>query len=385
LNIVDIFIIVFALAFAAYGWERGLIGSALPLAGFVGGAAAGARIGQALLADGAESQYAPVVALFSGVLLGTFVAMMLGGVADLIRGRLRRDGGLAAVDGLGGATLLAALALLFAWAAGAVALHTPSPETRQIREAVQRSTILAALNDVMPPSGPLLNVLRRIDLRPEVPGPEARVGSPDRGILGDPDVQRASQSTVRVLGTACGLQVGGSGWVAGPDLVVTNAHVVAGQDDTTVVPQGGGAPLGAQAVHYQPRNDLAVLRVEGLGAPGLPLAGDPAPETPGAAIGYPEGGSLTLTPARLGETRTVVSQDSYGRSPVRRPMTPFRGAVQRGNSGGPVVDGEGRVLTTVFAAAVNGRPPSGLGVPNAVVRNALAGPLNPTDTGPCAA
>jgi S1-C subfamily serine protease len=66
-------------------------------------------------------------------------------------------------------------------------------------------------------------------------------------------------------------------------------------------------------------------------------------------------------------------------------MTPFRGAVRSGNSGGPAVDGDGDVLTTVFAASVGDGPPSGLGVPNGVVAEALSGALAPTDTGPCAA
>jgi S1-C subfamily serine protease len=383
-SIVDIFIVVFVVALAAFGYERGLLGSALPLAGFLGGAALGARIGEALLAEGAESEYAPLVAVAGGVLLGAFAAVALDGVAQVLRGRMGRTGGLRMVDGLGGAALLAVLALTLAWAFGAVALNTPGPDTRQLREAVQRSTILSALNDIAPPSGPLLNVLRRIDPRPEVRGPEADVGPPDPGILDDPDVERAGASTVRVLGTACGLGVEGSGWVAAPELVVTNAHVIAGQDDTTVtLPEG--TELGAEAVHYDPANDLAVLQVDDLGASALTLVDSPARGTEAAVLGYPENGPLTATPARLGRTGEVISEDSYGRGPVRRTMTSFRGAVRHGNSGGPAVDAAGRVLTTVFAASVGGGPPSGLGVPNAVTEDALDGPLEPTDTGPYAA
>jgi S1-C subfamily serine protease len=188
---------------------------------------------------------------------------------------------------------------------------------------------------------------------------------------------------VKVLGTACGLGVEGSGWVAGPGLVVTNAHVVAGQDDTAVTPPGGGE-LGAETVHYDPANDLAVLQVDGLSAPALPLVSAPERGTEAAVLGYPENGPLTTTPARLGQTGEVISEDSYGRGPVRRTMTSFRGAVRHGNSGGPAVDAAGRVLTTVFAASVGDGPASGLGVPNEVVSDALQGDLAPTDTGPCA-
>ena len=102
-------------------------------------------------------------------------------------------------------------------------------------------------------------------------------------------------------------------------------------------------------------------------------------------VGFPENGPLTFTPARLGRTGQVISDDSYGRGPVQREMTPFRADIRSGNSGGPVVDAAGEVLATVFAASAGGGADDGLGVPNRVVGDALAGRLVPTDTGPCAA
>jgi S1-C subfamily serine protease len=286
---------------------------------------------------------------------------------------------------MGGAVTLAALALLLAWAFGAVALQSPGPGARDLRSAVQESRILRALNDVAPPSGALLNVLRRVDPTPAITGPEARVAPPTGAVARDPDVDLAGNSVVRVLGTACGLGVEGSGWVAAPGLVVTNAHVVAGEDDTTVTPRAGSPQLEATAVLYEPRNDLALLRVPGLTAPPLQLAPSPDAGTPGATLGYPVNGPFAIAAARLGETGQVLSDDSYGRGPVTRLMTPFRGEVRSGNSGGPVVDASGRVLATVFASQQGGGPPSGLGVPDRVVRRALAGPLRTTDTGPCTA
>ncbi len=232
------------------------------------------------------------------------------------------------LDGIGGAALLAALGLLLAWAFGAAALNSPGPGERDLRHALQGSRILTALNSLLPPSGPLLNVLRHIDPTPAIRGPNANVGAPEPAIADDPDVQRAGDSVVKVLGTACGLGIEGSGWVAGPGLVVTNAHVVAGEDDTTVTMRSGGT-LDASAVHYEPRNDLAILRVAGLGLPALPLAPQARPGTAAAVLGYPENGPLTISPARVGSTGEVISQDSYGRGPVRRKMTPFRGQVRK--------------------------------------------------------
>ena len=381
MNLVDVGIIVFTLAMAGIGFERGLLASVLPLAGFVAGVAVGARVGPLLLPDGAESRYAALVAVVAGIFIGAFLAVAFDGLVQAIL-RRRRGRAMRVADGIGGAVVLGALALLVSWGFGAVALHAAGDTARDLRHEVQRSTILAALNSALPPSGPLLNVLRRVDPTPQVRGPDADVADPDGASAGDPDVRAAAESGVRVLGTACGLGVQGSGWVAGPGVVVTNAHVVAGQDDTTVS-TADGTELDATVVHYDTRNDLAVLAVAGLELPPLELVERPRRGTDAAAIGYPGNGPLTVVAARLGRTGLVSSQDSYGQGPVDRRMTPFRGRVRSGNSGGPVVDLDGRVLTTVFAASNTG-PDQGLGVPNSVLARALASKLGPTDTGPCA-
>jgi S1-C subfamily serine protease len=383
MTLVDLGIVLFTISLAAIGWQRGLVASALPLAGFVGGAALGARVGPKLLPEGAESSYAPLVSVLTGVLVGAFLAVAVDAMGRRLRARLLGSS-MGVVDGAGGAILLAALALLLVWGFGAVALHANGNGVRDLRRAVQESAILGVLNDALPPSGPLLHVLRRVDPTPTVHGPNANVAAPDDASADDPEVRRAGDSTVKVLGSACGLGVEGSGWVAGPGLVVTNAHVVAGEDDTTVN-FDDGTQLDATAVHYDSRNDLAVLAVDGLDAPALELAAGPRKGADGAVIGYPENGSLSFTAARLGRTGTVTSEDSYGRGPVQRKMTPFRADVRSGNSGGPVVDLEGRVLTTVFAASTGPGHANGLGVPNAIVARALAGKLEPVDTGPCAA
>lgn len=379
----DVGIIVGALALAVIGWERGLVAATMPLAGFVGGVALGARLAPTLLEGGAESPYAPAVAAAGGVLLGLFLAVALEGAGKGLSARLASVPGGRLADRCGGVVLFVALALAIAWVFGAVALHVPGQDNRSLRQAVQRSTILAALNERFPPSGPLLNVLRRINPTPTLRGPDADVAPPVRAAAEDPDVQAASASVVRVRGNACGLGVEGSGWVAALGIVVTNAHVVAGQDDTVVV-TADGTEYEVEVLAYQPRNDIAVLSAPELRATPLRLARNPRRGTSGAVIGYPGGGPLTLRPARLGQTGRVASQDSYGRGPVQRLMTPFRGKVEGGNSGGPVVDRDGRVLATVFAASTD-RENTGLGVPNRVVARILGGPLEPgADTGPCA-
>jgi S1-C subfamily serine protease len=362
------------------GYGRGLMVAGLGLGGFAIGAAAGARLAPLLLEGGSASPYAPGVALLGGVVLGGGIALVLEGFAVSLRDRLDDGGTLARVDRLGGAAVFAVLAVAIAWVAGALALNAPA--LRDLRDDVQRSAILGALNDAVPPSGPVLNVLNRIGPTPEISGPSADVPPAPKGIVDDEDVKSASQSVVHVLGTACGLNVSGSGWVAGHDLVVTNAHVIAGEDDTTVTTLDG-RQLDAVPVAYRPRDDIAILRVDGLGLPSLPIASEAEPRAVGAVLGYPGTGDFSVVPARLGTTGEVTSVDSYGNGPVQREMTSFRGDVISGNSGGPVVDGHGWVATTVFAATVDSDRREGLGVPNQAVRDALAAARDEVGTGPC--
>jgi S1-C subfamily serine protease len=380
----DWLIIAFALAMALWGYQQGLIVGVLSLGGFAIGAFLGSRLGPALLPEGSHSPYAPATALAGALLIGGIVAVSMEGLAFAARRRLLgtagRRRGVAIAESSAGAVLLVALALGLAWLFGAVALNAPG--AKGLRQAVQQSAILRALNDAFPPSSGLINALNRIDPRISITGPSPDVAAPDSRIARDPEVRAATESVVRVLGTACGLGVEGSGWVAAPGMVVTNAHVVAGGTDTTVTPPDTGSALDATAVHYDPRNDLAVLRVSGLDEATLAFAPEARSGTPGAVIGYPENGPLTITPARAGATGPVITQDSYGRGPVTRELTALRGEVRSGNSGGPLVDGGGRVMGTVFAATTEGRP-GGYAVPNSVVSSALGDTAGPVSTGPC--
>ena len=381
----DWLIVAFALLMGFWGYQQGLIVGVLSLGGFANGAFLGSRLGPALLPDGSHSPYAPATALAGALLIGGMVAVSLEGIAFTVRRRLLgpagRRRGLAIAESSGGAVLLVAVALGFVWLFGAVALNAPGAQS--LRTAVQRSAILRALNNAFPPSSSLINVLHRIDPRVAVQGPSPDVAPPDSKIAQEPDVGAAGNSVVRVLGTACGLGVEGSGWIAAPDLVVTNAHVVAGESDTTVTPAGSTIQLDATPVHYDPENDLSLLHVDGLGGTPLSFASNVEAGTVGAVLGYPENGPFTIAPARVGATGPVETQDSYGRGPITRELTALRGEVRSGNSGGPLVDGSGRVMGTVFAATTQGKP-GGYAVPNDVVAQALSDSAGEVSTGACA-
>jgi S1-C subfamily serine protease len=378
-TVLDWAILALTVALAIWGYRQGLIVGALTLAGFGAGAMAGSRLGTLLLEEGSRSPYAPLFAALGALLLGALVAITLESLALGVRARVIRGRLLHLADGAGGAVLIGAVALGLFWAFGAVALHAPG--AGELRADVQRSLILRRLNDLLPPSGPLLGALNRIDPAPSLAGPTTPVAAPDAAIAVDPDVRRAARSVVRVLGTACGLGVEGSGWVAAPGLVVTNAHVVAGSDDTTANTEEG-ASLDALPVLYDPENDLALLRVD-ASLPTLPLAASPRRGTGGAVLGYPENGPFAVSAARLGNTSAAISEDSYGNGPLRRSIVSLRGSVRSGNSGGPIVDSRGRVMGTVFAATTTG-PRGGFAIPNDVVRAALAqAGATEVDTGQC--
>jgi len=375
MTIVDWLAVVLVLVAALGGAAQGFVWSSLSLVGLAVGAVVGGRIAPLLLAGGAHSQYAPVIAL-AGAVTFALAFEVLGSMAGAaLRRRERRF--LREADSMAGVVAGALIGLVVVWVLGAMALQLPGQAT--LRRAVQRSLVLRHLNAIVPP-GTILNALARIDPFPSLAGPPIPTQPPDPRVLEQPGVQTAAASVVRVLGTACGLGVEGSGWVARPGLVVTAAHVVAGETDTTVTTVSG-ATLRAQAVAFDSRNDVAVLRVAGLSARPLRLVA-PKYGTAVAIVGYPENGPFDAVPGRIGSTVTVLTRDAYGHGPVSRTVTSLSGDVRHGDSGGAVVDAAGAVESTVFAARVNGS--GGYGIPAQVVRRDLVNARVPVSTAPCA-
>ncbi len=380
----DWVIVGFTVLLACYGYLQGFIVGVMSLVGFAVGAFLGTRLAPLLLSQGARSPYAPLFGLLGALLAGGVFASGLEGVGSRLRSALRIPG-LRTVDGLLGAALTACVGLGIAWIVGAVALDASG--SRPLRGDIQDSAILKALDGILPPSGPILNALARFDPLPSVHGPAADVRPPSRRILRTPGVWVARRSVVRVFGTACGLGVEGSGWVAGPNLVVTNAHVVAGETDTEVQIGGVGVGLPARPVVFDPRNDIAILDVPGLSLPVLRMAANPQAGSSAAILGYPLDGQFDAEPGRLGRTNAVDTQNAYGEGHVLRSITALRGRVRPGNSGGPMIDEHGQVVATVFAALTGTTRAGGFAVPNRIVRRELrtvpAGDA-PVATGACA-
>ena len=364
----DWLIVAFASILAIFGFRQGFIVGVLSFCGFALGAFLGTRVAPLVLPQGSASPYAPAFGLLGALFGGAILASGLEGLGFRLRRTLIVPG-IGLLDGMLGAVLGVALALGIVWIAAAVAGQTPGQG--QLQADIQRSVILRKLNEVLPPSGPILNALSRLDPIPSISGPSPDVAAPEPAIAHAAGVQGASRSVVRVDGTACGLAIEGSGWVAQPDVVVTNAHVVAGETDTTVEVDGESPSLPAEPIAFEPQHDLAVLRVPGLDLPSLSFAASTSSGTPGAILGYPENGPFDVQPGRIGTTQTVITQNAYGEGPVSRLLTPLRGLVRPGNSGGPLVNVDGQVLTTVFAATVDSRVHGGYGVANETVASVL--------------
>ena len=363
--------------FAFSGWRRGLIASALSLLGLVAGAYAGSRLAPHLLSGGATSRWTPVASLVGAIVGATLLQTVAALLGAFVRGGLRLTP-VRFLDSAAGVVFGAVTGLAFVWVLGATALLLPG-QTR-LRHDVLRSTIVRRLEAAVPPrSG--LHLLARIDPLPSVLGPAAPNEPPSPSVRRNPVIRRASASVVRVLGTACGVGVEGTGWFARPGLVVTAAHVVAGESDTHIQLPGSSTLVPAKAVLFDSRNDIALLAVNVHGRP-LPLQ-QPQDGAAVAIVGYPEDGPLTATPSRVGRTATVLTQNAYGRGPVSRTVTALAGNIRHGDSGGPAIDTLGRVQATVFAARIGSD--GGFGTPTSIVADALRASHEPVSTGSCAA
>src|ERR671916_3163235 len=381
LNVLDVFIALFVVVVILRGARTGFLAGVFSLVGVVVGVSAGSRIASSLMGENGTPIYGAGITLGSILafaVLGEVVARTIGGS---IRNRLSSPTS-ETLDGFGGAVLGFALSLVLVWAVGVFALK--SPPLAELHPAVENSRFLQALDERMP-SGLLTQAVAELEPLPQIRGPEPEVAAPEGSIVGDPDVQEASERTLRVTSRACGYGIEGSGWVAGRDLVVTNAHVVAGHTATHVEIGGTGRRLPAKVVVFDEMNDIAVLRVDGLGLTPLRLTAPQRGEAV-AVIGFPENGPLDIEPARTGRTQWVNSSDAYDRGPVHRVVTGFRVYVRPGNSGGPAVNENGRVVSTIFASRT-GSHNSGYGIPSRIVHRHLrmaADRTNPVSTRGCA-
>jgi S1-C subfamily serine protease len=378
-NAVDGIVIAWMVVWAVLGSSRGLVEQVLSLTGLVVGALAGSRLAPLLLPEGRESIWLPLVSLAGAIAGATLAQALLLTLAGPLRRRVAA-GPARRLDQGGGVVMGAALGLALAWLIAAVALYQPGDRVAALREEVQRSSILSAALRALPPDR-VLGALARVDPFPLLPLPAAALPGPDPSVSADATASRARVSLVQVRGRACGLVKQGTGWVVAGDLVVTNAHVVAGQRETQVLAADGRA-LAAQAVFVDGDADVALMRVDGLGLPALPLGDAPSTGDTVVLMGFPGGGGLTAETVTASSPRTVLAPDAYGRGRQARSVVVTRGSLGPGSSGGPVLDRLGRVRAMIFGGSADGG--SGAAVPPAPIRAGLRSPLVPVSTGPCA-
>lgn len=356
---IDIAVLAVAVLAATSGWRHGAVASALAFLGVILGAVAGILIAPHVLVHVDEGRTRVLV----GILL-IIGLVIVGEVAGMVLGRAARGSmhspSTRAVDSGVGALLQAAAVLVAAWL---LALPLTASSQPAVAAAVRGSRVLTEVDAIAPdwlrrlPSD--FSALLDTSGLPEVIGPFGRtpiavVDPPDAAIAQGPIAERLRPSVLRIRGIApsCQRALEGSGFVVAPERVMTNAHVVAGTNQVVVDTDDG--PLDASVVLFDPKVDVAILDVPGLTASAIEFA--PEPANPGAdalVLGYPGGGPYTASAARVRETLDLSGPDIYRAADVTREVYTVRGSIRQGNSGGPLVDDQGRVLGVVFGAAVD--------------------------------
>ena len=353
-NLLDIVLITVILVSAINGYRRGAALQLTVYAGLLGGLLIGALLAPpiARLFDTPLTQaVAAMVVLIAAAAIGDGIGWAIGTRFWV----MARRSAFGAVDSIAGSFVAAVAVVLATWFVALNLVAGPIPPlSRQIRG----SAIVRGLDTVLPPPPPLLAQVRRVlntfgfpEVFADVPPPPAGpVQGPSEGEARDAALA-ADQSTVRIVGSGCGGVQEGSGFVAAPNYVVTNAHVVAGIRAPEVQRQNGPS-FPATAVLFDPGLDIAVLFVAESPAPALELDGDVQDRgASGAVLGYPGGGPLQFGSAAVRQQIDAVGRDIYGRSRVRREVYELQARVRPGNSGGPFVLADGTVAGVVFAAS----------------------------------
>ncbi|MBJ7339519.1 acid resistance serine protease MarP [Mycolicibacterium sp.] len=355
----DLAVLAIAFVAAVSGWRSGALGSLLSFVGVILGAVAGVLLAPHVVGhvDGPRTKLFVALFLILGlVVIGEIAGVVLG---RAVRGAIR-NGGLRTIDSVVGVALQLVAVLVAAWL-----LATPltSSDQPDLAAAVRGSRVLAAVDDAAPPW------LKRVPTRlsslldtsglPDVLQPFGRtpivnVDAPNAALANDPVVSATRPSVLKIRGvaTSCQKVLEGSGFVVAPNRVMSNAHVVAGSESVTV--EADGKTYDATVVSYDPNADISILDVPGL--PSTPLQFDmqEAPTgTDAVVMGYPGGGEFTATPGRIREIIQLNGPDIYHTTTVTREVYTIRGTVRQGNSGGPLIDKDGKVLGVVFGAAVD--------------------------------
>jgi S1-C subfamily serine protease len=394
---VDGLVLALALIAGVSGWRHGMAVALLSFVGVLGGAVLGVQLAP-LLASNLETKSSQVVV--SVVVVVVLVA--LGETTGVYFGRHIRDRitgeRTLTVDSMLGSVLQAATVVVAAWL---VALPLATASMPALAAGVRGSGVLRAVDSVMPgPARQLPADLRTVldssgfpdVLSPFAPTPISQVGPPDPALAGSATVQDVQGSVLKVRGKApsCSRQLEGSGFVIGPELVMTNAHVVAGTNETSVevASRGRTRELGADVISYDPAVDLAVLYVRGLQAPALEFADEPATVGDDAIVlGFPLDGPFNPTAAKIRDRIQLRGPNIYDSGEVTREVYTVRAVVRSGNSGGPMVRTDGKVVGVVFGAALDDSE-TGFVLTNAQVQPTLERAPSLTravDTGSCAA
>jgi S1-C subfamily serine protease len=348
------FVIVALLALAAWtGFRRGAVLQLFTYLGLLIGLVVGAVLAPKFASLAKDQFWQSVIAL------GTFFAMAgLGDALGWIIGsrfyRITRASKLGVVDAAGGSILGVIAVLLAAWFIAYNLSNGPFPSvSRQIRG----SAIVRGVNDLLPNPPYVLGEIKKFLNKfgfPEVfagipPAPSGPVQEPS-GAQARRAFDHVADSTARVEGNACGRIQEGSSFVVAPHYVLTNAHVVAGMQSPNV--QFRGRTENATTVLFDPRIDIAILRVGTTPGPVLHLDGQEVGRgAKGAVAGYPGGGGPQGQPAAVRRLLHAVGKDIYGRSTVTRDVYELQSVVRPGNSGGPFALVDGAVAGVVFAAS----------------------------------
>jgi S1-C subfamily serine protease len=352
-NWVDLLIIALMLLAAVHGLRLGALVQILTFGGFWLGLLLGTLLWVRALSfihQANERAGITVVAVFATAGALGVLGRVVGTYSNLTLRRLH----LGHIDAVLGVVVAVIAVLLSSWLVASV-ISSPNSRFTWLSSAVARSNILHSVDRVLPQVPPVFTDLQNYLNEQGFPQVFSTLTPPTTGTVTTPDdaatralAAPAILSTVKVLGVACGDEQEGSAFVVGHGLVVTNAHVVAGESATQVVV--GGSSYAATVVLFDPDFDLAVLRTDAPLGPALTIDADQVPRgTKAAILGYPENGPLAIGSAGVTAEVTAVGRDIYNQGAVTRGVYALEATVRPGNSGGPVVIAGGEVVGVVFS------------------------------------
>lgn len=333
--LIDIAIIAVAIGSFFYGRDIGFVRNFSSALGFFFGLFLGAYLQTFVFAQSTSTTTKSIMVAITAFGLG-IVFLVIGEYFGIhIKHRIKRKRYKALDKYLGSAFSLLVL-LVCVWLLSALSLNLPYT---WLQKQVDKSVVITKLNSIAPPAPIAID-----DIGYKISGDTA-VSQSKLNELGVDD------SVYKIVSQGCKELRVGSGFKVSDNLVATNAHVVTGIKNPHI--KTSSQILSSDVVYIDTNLDFALLKTSKLPGKALQFDNNILPKgSTMTSLGYSGGGPLKAKPGIIDDRFIAKTNNIFNDKYVKREVYEISSNLQSGDSGGPIIGSNKKVIGMAFAESV---------------------------------